>query len=167
MSCAQRSRCAGAGTQAGVDRWSHPSIARARAEASPAPPPGPPPGGPPVFFERPAAPTGPPAKAKSLAIGGEAPKKAATVTIGGDGAPQFFERPAPPEGAPSKAKSLSIGGDAAPATVMWYGALKMVLSRWCFVTFPKDELSSPLLMLNTKFSTQFVLPWDTFLLQTC
>ena len=83
--------------------------------ASPAPPPGPPPGGPPVFFERPAAPTGPPAKAKSLAIGGEAPKKAATVTIGGDGAPQFFERPAPPEGAPAKAKALSIGGEAAPA----------------------------------------------------
>jgi hypothetical protein len=79
------------------------------------PAPGPPPGGPPVFFERPAAPTGPPAKAKSLAIGGEAPKKAATVTIGGDGAPQFFERPAPPEGAPAKAKALSIGGDAAPA----------------------------------------------------
>ena len=67
-----------------------------------------------MFFERPAPPSGPPAKAKTLVIGGEAPKKAAQVTIGGDGAPQFFERPAPPEGAPAKARTLVIGGDAPP-----------------------------------------------------
>ena len=97
--------------------------------AGPAPPAGPPPGGPPVFFERPAPPSGPPAKAKTLVIGGEAPKKAAQVTIGGDGAPQFFERPAPPEGAPAKARTLVIGGDAPPkkaASVSIGGPAKVV-----------------------------------------
>ena len=97
--------------------------------AGPAPPAGPPPGAPPVFFERPAPPSGPPAKAKTLVIDGEAPKKAAQVTIGGDGAPQFFERPAPPEGAPAKARTLVIGGDAPPkkaASVSIGGPAKVV-----------------------------------------
>jgi peptide chain release factor subunit 3 len=70
----------------------------------PAPPPGPPPGGPPAFYERPPPPAGePPKRAVSLSIGGDAapPKKAASITIGG---------PAPG----AKAASVSIGGDAAP-----------------------------------------------------
>ena len=71
----------------------------------PAPPPGPPPGGPPAFYERPPPPAGePPKRAVSLSIGGDAapPKKAASITIGG---------PAPG----AKAASVSIGGPAPPA----------------------------------------------------